>query len=223
MVAAKAWPRGPGAHDQHVALVATACTWLTERQAQDGAGDERDDVLGREEQHQEETADVRQLEPEEHRERGHGHEHGRTDQVPGLRADRPARARPVHAVEREGHDPAYGVEEEQGLRVGDDLPPPDGPVLAEAQRETAAASTTAASRPSVSISRARRAEDVAPDHVRVTLRRSGAFWQWYVGSSAVRGGSPCCYAATGRAYSTSVSEQRHGTPRGSSCRGRSRR
>ena len=54
------------------------------------------DELCREEEDQEEAADVRQLEPEEHRERGHGHQRRRPEEVPGLGSDRTS----AHAVDR---------------------------------------------------------------------------------------------------------------------------
>ena len=85
-----------------------------------------------------------------------------------LRADGPARPRSVEAVERQRHDPAHGVEHQERHRVRDDLPPPDGPVLAEAhdgqghqddRREDAV-------REHEQQAQGRR---VAPDHDRATL------------------------------------------------------
>ena len=167
-----------GARDEDEAAVHAPCPEVPEGQPQDGPRDEGDQELRREEDEQEEAADLRQLEPEEDGEGRHGHEHGRPHQVPGLRPDRPARPRPVEAVERQGHDPADRVEQQQGDGVRDDLAPPDRPVLAEAHdgqahqhgcREDAVGEHEQQAQ----------GRCVAPDHRRVTLGRSGAFAQWY--------------------------------------------
>ena len=122
-----------GTGDEDEAGVHPARPHPAERQPHERAGEERDRELDREQQHEEEAADVRQLEPEEHRERRHGHEHGGAEEVAGLGADRPAGTRSVEAVHREGHDPADRVHRQEGQRVGDDLAPPPVPDLAESE------------------------------------------------------------------------------------------
>ncbi len=93
-----------------------------------------DDRLDGEEQQQEQPADVRQLEQEEHAERDDGHRQHRPNDVEGLSDDGPPRAGAVEPVRGQGHHPAGRVEGQQDLGHGDHESPVHGPVRAEAQR-----------------------------------------------------------------------------------------
>ena len=92
-----------------------------------------EDELGGEQQQQEQPADVRDLEEEEHADREQRHQQRGAGKVARLRPDAPAGAWTVEAVEREHGHPPPGVQRQEGERLGNHEAPPDRPVRAETQ------------------------------------------------------------------------------------------
>jgi hypothetical protein len=120
-------------HDDDEPGVVPLLAQPPEAQPQHDAGRQGEDELRGEQGEEEEAADVRLAEEEEHREREEGHHDRRPCQVRRLGTDGPAGPGSVQAVEGEDAHPADRVQGHEGGRLGDHLAPVNRPVGAEPQ------------------------------------------------------------------------------------------
>ena len=121
-----------GAEDEDVAQVAPTAPETLEAETERDPRGERQGRRDREEVDQEEAADIRQLEEEEDGQGDQDHHDRRSQDVDGLGAEGPARARSVQAVDRQDRHPAQRVGDQEARRIGQDLAPERSPVGPEA-------------------------------------------------------------------------------------------
>ena len=117
------------AQNEHVPKVAPLPPEAFHHQSDDDACRDRHGRLDREEDEEEQAADIGQLEQEEDAERRDAHDRGRADDICRLPADRPARPGPVEALTGDDDHPAGGVEDQEPFGHGRDVAPPDRPVV----------------------------------------------------------------------------------------------